>query len=525
MDLLIWIAISLVLYGIYKYITINNDYFQKRGIVHIKPTFLFGTMASFILNRESVYDFSNNIYRKFPRQKVIGLFDMRKPFFCVRDVDVLKQIGVKDFEYFEDHRSFVDEKADVMFGNSLISLKGSKWRDMRATLSPAFTGSKMRQMFELVVECASTFKATASNSGSIDCEMKDLFTKYTNDVISSTAFGYKVNSFEDPNNEFYLSGKKFMEFNTPLAGMKFLLMQILPRVAAALDINFTDSKVTKFFRSMVLGNMDSRAKQGLFRPDMINILMNVKKGTTNELNSVEETQTDGFATVEESVIGTKVVKRVWTDDELVAQCFLFFLAGFDTSSTLLSFLSYELTVNPQIQQKLYEEIQETYRNLNGKRLTYDALQKMKYLDACICETLRHWPPAALTDRMCNKDYDYDDGQISVKIKKGTYFFIPIYGFHHDEKYWPNPEVFDPERFSDENKDKINLGAYLPFGIGPRNCIGSRFALMEAKAVIFYLLLNFSFEPNDKTQIPLKLSKSPFSLTAEKGVHVQLKLRK
>lgn len=255
--------------------------------------------------------------------RIIGLFDMRTPFFCVRDPEVLKQLTVKDFDYFEDHRSFVDEKTDAMFGNSLISLKGSKWRDMRATLSPAFTGSKMRQMFDLVAECAeemsSTFKKRSANDGSIACDMKDLFSKYTNDVISSTAFGYKVNSFENPDNEFYLSGKKFLDFNTPLAAVKVLLMQTLPKIAALLDISFTDSKVKHFFRSMVLGNIESRTKEGLFRPDMINILMNVKRGKTNEANSVEQINADGFATVEESKIGSKVVKRVWTDDELVAQ--------------------------------------------------------------------------------------------------------------------------------------------------------------------------------------------------------------
>lgn len=248
---------------------------------------------------------------------------MRKPFYCVRDPEVLKQIAVKDFDHFEDHRSFVDETVDAMFGNSLISLKGAKWRDMRATLSPAFTGSKMRQMFELVAECAdemcSTFKKSASSTGSVDCEMKDLFSKYTNDVISSTAFGYKVNSFENPNNEFYLAGKKFMDFNSPLSGLKMMLMQTLPKIAARFDINFTDSKVMNFFRSMVLGNIESRTKQGFFRPDMINILMNVKRGKTDDVHSVEDNNADGFATVEESSIGNKVVQRIWTDDELVAQ--------------------------------------------------------------------------------------------------------------------------------------------------------------------------------------------------------------
>lgn len=178
-------------------------------------------------------------------------------------------------------------------------------------------------MFELIAECADemclTFKKKASNDGSVDCEMKDLFSKYANDVISSTAFGYKVNSFENPDNEFYLAGKKFMDFSTPLAAVKILLMQTLPKIATSLDINFTDSKAMNFFRSMVLGNIESRNKEGLFRPDMINILMNVKRGKTNEANLVEEINADGFASVEESAIGNKVVKRVWTDDELVAQ--------------------------------------------------------------------------------------------------------------------------------------------------------------------------------------------------------------
>lgn len=99
------------------------------------------------------------------------------------------------------------------------------------------------------------------------------------------------------------------------------------------------------------------------------------------------------------------------------------------------------------------------------------------------------------------------------------------GFHLDEKYFPDPERFDPERFSDENKHSIQQGTYLPFGNGPRNCIGSRFALMQIKAILYNLLLNFSFEPNGKSQIPLKLKKSSFNMGAEKGVHLELRPRK
>lgn len=101
---------------------------------------------------------------------------------------------------------------------------------------------------------------------------------------------------------------------------------------------------------------------------------------------------------------------------------------------------------------------------------------------------------------------------------------PIYSIQHDEKYFPKPEKFDPERFSDENKHTIKPGTYVPFGIGPRNCIGSRFALMEIKVILFYLLLNFSLEPNEVTQIPLKMKRT-IVMTTEKGVNLELKPRK
>lgn len=143
---------------------------------------------------------------------------------------------------------------------------------------------------------------------------------------------------------------------------------------------------------------------------------------------------------------------------------MFFLAGFDTSSTLLSFIAYELSVNTDIQQKLYDEVEETYRSLGGKTLNYDTVQKMKYMDMVVSETLRYWPPLPGVDRDCVKDYDYDDGQCKFKIEKGTFISIPIYGFHFDEKYWDNPKKFDPERFSDKDKDKITAGTYMPFGM-------------------------------------------------------------
>lgn len=105
---------------------------------------------------------------------------------------------------------------------------------------------------------------------------------------------------------------------------------------------------------------------------------------------------------------------------------------------------------------------------------------------------------------------------------GDLLSIPVYGIHRDEQYYPNPDKFDPERFSDENKDNIVPYTFLPFGAGPRNCIGSRFAILEAKALLYHLLLNFEIVSTAKTQIPLRLSKDSLRHRPDGGIWLGLK---
>jgi cytochrome P450 family 9 len=129
----------------------------------------------------------------------------------------------------------------------------------------------------------------------------------------------------------------------------------------------------------------------------------------------------------------------------------------------MAFMAYELIANPDAQKKLQAEIDEVNDQLEGKMVNYDVIQNMKYMDQVVCETLRKWPAAPLIDRLCVKDYEieYDDKKFT--IENGKNFYIPIYAIHHDERYFKNPEKFDPERFSDENKANIDPDTYLPFG--------------------------------------------------------------
>ncbi|CAO1441584.1 unnamed protein product [Diamesa hyperborea] len=512
-------------YLFYKWSTSTYDYFEKRGMVFSKPLMLVGSSINMFTQKESLAETINNWYKEFRNEKINGFFEFREPVLFVRCPKMLKQLAVKEFDNFVDHRAVINGDSDPMFTKSLVSLTGHKWRDMRATLSPAFTGSKMRQMFEFVTQCgkqsAETIKQQIQSGNDNIFEFKTLATKFTVDVIASCAFGIEVNSFSNPDNDFHKIAQKVTNFASFKNTMKFAGFFMAPKLMNFLKIRLFDKDINDFFNEAIMDTMKIREQKNITRNDMINLLMQAKKGNLTHSTKDDDCINDGFATVEESNMGKSKITRVWDDEDLAAQCFIFFLAGFDTVSTTMSFAAHELAVNSDIQDKLLQEVIDTNTELNGEPINYEKIQKMKYMDAFICETLRKWPAAPVTDRICVKDFELKYDEKTFLIEKGTTFYIPIWSLHHDPLYFPDPDKFDPERFNDENRGNIDADTYLPFGIGPRNCIGSRFALMEMKTIIYYLLLNFKFEVTAKTQIPLQYAKTQVALKTERGVWVAL----
>ncbi|XP_053689442.1 probable cytochrome P450 9f2 [Sabethes cyaneus] len=525
------VLFSIIGYVYYR-VTKNNGYFHDKPIPSLAVKPFFGSSASLLLKKTTFFDYMSYVYNKFPNVKVLGVFDTTTPMFLIRDPQLIKRIGVKDFDHFVDHRptfgnSDESDSPHALFAKSLFALNGQRWRDMRATLSPAFTGSKMRQMFQLMDECIQTMmrhmETNIKQKGSMEVEVKDILSRLAMDVIASCAFGLKVNCFEDRENEFLKHAKKMLLFGRLTVLLKIMTFRWFPEFASRFGFDVIDKEQAVYFSSIIKDTVQTRESKGIVRHDMIDLLLQAKKGT---LKHQQETEVhEGFATVQESDVGKVQGLTTMTEPEMIAQCLIFLIGGFDTVSTAGTFLIYELMRNPDIQEKLYQEIMETEKSLDGKPLTYDALQSMKYMDMVVSEALRMWPPAPALDRLCVRDYVVDDGEgLRFTIDKGTCAWIPVYGLHFDPQYFPNPERFDPERFSEANRANINLDVYLPFGIGPRNCIGSRFALMEVKAFAYHMLRKFSFQRSEKTQIPLQMKKGFVAVAAEGGVFVQLQAR-
>lgn len=141
---------------------------------------------------------------------------------------------------------------------------------------------------------------------------------------------------------------------------------------------------------------------------------------------------------------------------------------------------------------------------------------------CFAEGLRKYPLVTVIDRNCVKPYTIvpkDSSEKPIHLEKNDVVWIPIYALHRDPKHYPDPEKFDPERFNTQNRKLMNTYSFLPFGVGPRICIGARFALLQSKVMLANLLTKFELIVTDKTAIPLEYSKTYINLHVDKGVYV------
>jgi len=513
--------VLLFLWLFYKWSVNNLKYFEKIGVPYDKPLPLFGNTLNILMKKESFIDLTRKSYYNFKESRVFGFFNFKQTNYYITDPELVKRITIKDFEHFTNKDSPLVH-ADKVFSRILPFLRDKEWKDMRSTLSPIFTSSKMKMMFGLLSDHAKDFVrffVEKSQRGEVlEIDAKNIFARFTADGISTSALGFEADCVRNTDSEvFKLVGNFINEGVGITAFLKGFLYLTIPKLYKLLGFQIISKELYNFFKRVVVDQMDERDRNNTSRPDIIQLMLQLKKGQLKQENEndVDDKNLVNFsANVEYAVSSNDKNTSNFTDDDWIAQGFVFFGAGFETTSSLLQMIAYELMKNPDVQLELYNEIVSVGSTLEGKSISFEELHKMKFLDMVVSEGLRKWPPVIQTNRICTKDYDVVLGNgKTITIKKDQQIFFPYYHMQHDPAYFPDPEKFDPHRFSDENKDSIVQGTYLPFGLGRRNCIGSRFALMEAKLLIFNLVQTFSIE---------KCARTPETVTHKPGFSPAIK---
>ncbi|XP_075153338.1 cytochrome P450 6d1-like [Haematobia irritans] len=491
---------------------------QRMGFAADQPRVPYGSMAQ-VFHKERPFGLViADLYERF-QEKIVGFYMFVKPTLLVRDAELARQILTTDFGSFHDRGLYVDEKNDPLSAN-LFNLEGQSWRNLRTKLTPSFSSGKLKAMFGTVDDVGDKLvkylEKELADGQSHTLEIKSIFTTYAVDIVASVIFGLDIDSFSNPQNEFRLLHGRLMGNRkaSTIQRLRNLSNFVFTPLAGLLARLGVTDPITSRLKVIVSDTIDFREKNNVVRKDLLQLLIQLKN--TGKISD----DNDGISS---KVASTVENQKGMSLDMIVANSFVFYIAGSETTAATVSFTIYELAMYPEILEKAKTEVDAVLKKYDLKPrscYTYEAIQDMKYLDLCVKETTRKYPGLPFLNRKCTKEFQVPNTQLI--IPKGTSIIISLWGMHRDPKYFPNPQDYKPERFAEDSMDYDPV-AFMPFGEGPRHCIAQRMGVVNVKLALAKILANFNIEAMPRKEVEYKFHTAPV-LVSRDGLKVRLSKR-
>ncbi|KAH8269317.1 hypothetical protein KR018_003246, partial [Drosophila ironensis] len=492
---------------LYLVMTWNFDYWRKRRVPGPKPKIVTGNYPNMLsMKRNVIYDI-NDIYNKYKcKYDAVGIFGGRLPQLLVINPQLARRVFVSDFKHFHDNdiARFLDEKTDFIFANNPFSLTGEKWKQRRAEITPGLTMGRVKTVYPVTnTVCQKlsewvTKQVRLETTGKNGIDAKEMSLRFTSEMVTDVVLGLSAGSFSGKPTPIMTHVNDL--FNQPWTFMLFfVLTSTFPALSYLLKLRFIPKKVEKFFIELMSSAVDARRAQ---------------------LAAGKEFKRSDFL----EYIMQLADKRDLNTRQLVARTMTFLLDGFETTSTVLAHMLLLLGRDQEAQQRLREEILPRLKN---GVVAFDELNSLPYLDACLQEAIRIFPPAFMSSKLCTESIELPnkDGPNFV-VEKGTTVVVPLYCFMQDEEFFADSKAFQPERFMepDAAKNYRDQGVFMGFGDGPRICIGMRFATAQIKAAIVELITKFNVRVNPKTRKDNEFDPSAILTSLRGGIWLDMELR-
>ncbi|XP_058101145.1 cytochrome P450 CYP72A616-like isoform X5 [Magnolia sinica] len=385
------------------------------------------------------------------------------PRVNIMDPELIREVLSNKFGHFAKQKQTAFVKQLV---SGLVSHEGEKWAKHRRIINPAFHVEKLKRMLPAFSascsELISKWEQWVGSEESRELDLSPELQALTGDVISRTGFGSS-----------YKEGRRIFQLLTEQGELVIQAIQkayILLSVFFPMKDNLRRKEIDREIRAIVRSMIEKREKAmktgEASNDDLLSLLM--------ESNS-KESQEQGNS-------------KSMSIEEVIEECRLFYLAGQETTSSLLTWTMILLSMHPSWQERAREEVLQVF----GKnKPDFDGLSHLKIVTMILHEVLRLYPPAILLNRRTYKRMQLG----GITLPAGVELSLPILLIHHDPKLWgEDADEFNPERFSrGVSKATNNQVSFFPFGWGPRICIGQNFALVESKLALAMILQHFSFE--------------------------------
>ncbi|KAK5643819.1 hypothetical protein RI129_007664 [Pyrocoelia pectoralis] len=493
MWILVGLLCSVITLSWYLLFIKKFSYWKERGVLHPPISKLFGNVKQTVFFQQSDGELYHEMYQKYSQFPYVGFYRIRKPAILLRDPELIKDVLISNFSSFSDNGIDIDGSNDPLIANNPFFTSGSEWKTNRNYVAPSFTTKQMKLYFPLMQIVAKRLvrylEDSRISSGGI--EAQELCEKYTMDVVGTCVLGLDAKSFDSSTTDYIRFAKQI--FSTDLVTtINFILRSVAPSIAHFLKIPYIPKGTTNYYQTIIAETIKYRKENNVIRNDFLNTMMDLQ----------EKLGSDNL-----------------TGDKLSGHIFTFLIDGFLTTSSALAFILYEVGANIDFQEKLRSEIESKMREGEKGIMDYETLHDLTFFTSFINEALRVHPVIAFLTKRCTREFVLPpmitNGK-SVVLQPGIPVIIPTFSLHYDSAHFSDPIKFDPHRF-DEKYDKIKKGSYIPFGEGPRMCIGQKFALAGIKAAVIHIILNYDIRVNNKTKTPLEHNWQDMLLSANGGL--------